>query len=168
MSGAQANSELQKAAIDSALANKKETLLGWMQKVDSYVFAVQKVPHLPGRYVLDIENKVIAIENERLTWPLVIGNFLFFIYRTLLFCAGFLALGMVLFQKIVIGKVDKFTSANWILSLPYVFGFVPGLLFYTETRFKIVSELLLVPLVVGAWSAVLSKRSTRSELNGSH
>ena len=166
-SGAQANSELQKAAIDSALANKKETLLGWMQKVDSYVFDVQKVPHLPGRYVLDIENQVIAIENERLTWPLVIGNFLFFIYRTLLICAGFLALGMVLFQKIVFRKVDKFTSANWLLSLPYIFGFVPGILFYTETRFKIVSELLLVPLVIGAWSAVLSQRSAGSELNSS-
>jgi hypothetical protein len=168
LSGAQANSELQKAAIDSALANKKETLLGWMQKVDSYVFDVQKVPHLPGRYVLDIEKKIIAVENERLTWPLVIGNFMFFIYRALLICAGFLALGMLLFQKIVTGKVDKFTSVNWALSLPYVFGFVPGVLFYTETRFKIVSELLLVPLVVGAWSAVLSKRLTRSELNGSH
>lgn len=166
-SGAQANSELHKAAIDSALANKKETLLGWMQKVDSYVFDVQKVPHLPGRYVLDIENKVISIENERLTWPLVIGNFLFFIYRTLLICAGFLALGMVFFQKIVIGNVDKFTSTNWVLSLPYVFGIVPGLLFYTETRFKIVSELLLVPLVVGVWSVVLSQRSDRSTLNGS-
>ncbi len=167
LSGAQANSELQKAAIDSALANKKETLLGWMQKVDSYVFDVQKVPHLPGRYVLDLENKVITIENDRLTWPLVFGNFLFFIYRTLLICAGFLALGMVLFRKIVIGKADKFTSANWALSLPYVFGFVPGLLFYTETRFKIVSELLLVPLVVGVWSAVLSQRSARSALNAS-
>ena len=166
-SGAQANSELQKAALDSALANKKETLLGWMQKVDSYVFDVQKVPHLPGRYVLDIENKVIKIENERLSWPLVIGNFLFFIYRALLICAGSLALGMVLFQKLVIGKVDKFTSSNWALSLPYVFGFVPGVLFYTETRFKIVSELLLVPLVVGAWSAVASKRSPRPELNSS-
>jgi hypothetical protein len=166
-SGAQANSELQKAALDSALANKKETLLGWMQKVDSYVFDVQKVPHLPGRYVLDIENKVISIENERLTWPLVIGNFLFFIYHALLIFAGFLALGMVLFQKIVIGKVDKFASANWALSLPFVFGFVPGVLFYTETRFKIVSELLLVPLIIGAWSAVLSQRSAGSELNGS-
>ena len=110
---------------------------------------------------------MITIENDRLTWPLVIGNFLFFIYRALLICAGFLALGMLLFQKIVIGKVDKFTSVNWALSLPYVFGFVPGVLFYTETRFKIVSELLLVPLIVGAWSAVLSQRSARSELNGS-
>lgn len=167
LSGAQSNSELQKAAIDSALANKKETLLGWMQKVDSYVFDVQKVPHLPGRYVLDIENKVISIQNERLTWPIVIGNLLFFIYRALLICAGFLALGMILFQRILFGKVDKFTSANWVLSLPYVFGFVPGLLFYTETRFKIVSELLLVPLVVGVWSVVFSQRSERSTLNGS-
>lgn len=167
MSGAQANSELQKTAMDSALANKKETLLGWMQKVDSYVFDVQKVPHLPGRYVLDIENKVIAIENERLTWPLVFGNFLFFIYRMFLIFAGFLGLGTILFQKIVFGKVDKFTSTNWVLSLPYVFGFIPGLLFYTETRFKIVSELLLAPLVVGVWSAVVSQRSSRSELIGS-
>jgi hypothetical protein len=62
-----------------------------------------------------------------------------------------------LVPKDVFGKVDKFTSANWVLSLPYFFGFIPGILFYTETRFKIVSELLLVPLVVGAWSAVLSK-----------
>jgi hypothetical protein len=163
-SDSQANSELQKAAIDSALTNKKETLLGWMQKVDSYVFDVQKVPHLPGRYVLDIENKLIAIESERLTWPLVIGNFLFFIYRTLLICAGFLALGMLLFEKIVIGKVDKFISTNWVLTLPYFFGFVPGVLFYTETRFKIVSELLLVPLVIGTWSHVLNKRATGSTL----
>lgn len=164
-SAAQSSTEFQKAAIHSALANKKETLLGWMQKVDSYIFDVQKVPHLPGSYVLDIENKVISIENERLTWPLVIGNFLYFIYRALLICAGFLALGMVLFQKIVIGKVDKFTSANWVFSLPYVFGFIPGIVFYTETRFKIVSELLLVPLVVGVWSTVLSQRSVRSALN---
>ncbi len=156
-SDSHANSELQKAAIDSALANKKETLLGWMQKVDSYVFDVQKVPHLPGRYVLDIENKVIAMESERLTWPIVFGNFLFFIYRTLLICAGFLAIGMLLFQKIVMGKVDKFVSTNWVLILPYVFGFVPGVLFYTETRFKIVSELLLVPLVMGVWATVLNK-----------
>jgi hypothetical protein len=163
-SDAQANSELQKAAINSVLDNKKETLLGWMQKVDSYVFDVQKVPHLPGRYVLDIENKVIKIESERLTWPLVVGNFFFFIYRILLFCAGFLALGMILFQKIAIGKVDNFISTCWVLSLPYVFGFVPGIMFYTETRFKIVSELLLVPLVIGAWSAVLTKRAASSRL----
>jgi len=162
--GAQSNSEFQKAAIDSALANKKETLLGWMQKVDSYVFDVQKVPHLPGRYVLDLENKVITIENERLTWPLVIGNFLFFLYRMILVCAGLLALGMILFQRIVFGRFDEYMAKNWSLALPFIFGFVPGVLFYTETRFKIVSELLLVPLVVGVWSAVLTKRAAKSDL----
>lgn len=32
---AETNSIYQKAAVESALANKKETLLGWMQKFDS-------------------------------------------------------------------------------------------------------------------------------------
>lgn len=162
--GAQSNSELQKAAIDSALANKKETLLGWMQKVDSYVFDVQKIPHLPGAYVLDLEKKVITIENERLTWPLVIGNFFFFLYRMILVCAGFLALGMVFFQRIVFGRFDEHIVKNWPLALPFIFGFVPGVLFYSETRFKIVSELLLIPLVAGVWTAVLTKRAAKSDL----
>jgi hypothetical protein len=163
-SGAEANSQFQKAAIESALANKKETLLGWMQKIDSYVFDVQKIPHLPGRYVLDVENKVISIENDRLSWPLVIGNFTFFLYRILLVCAGFLAVGMVLFQRLYSLRIDGFFLKNWGLSLPYIFGLVPGVLFYNETRVKIVSELLLIPLIVGIWSAILAKRVAKSDL----
>ncbi len=118
-SRAQVNSEFQKAVIDSALANKKETLLGWMQKVDSYIFDVQKVPHFSGRYVLDLEKKVIRIENERLTWQLVLGNLLFFLYRMLLVCVGFFALGWIFLQRIVFGKFDQFITRNWRLSLPY-------------------------------------------------
>lgn len=158
-SGAQANSELQKAAIESAVENKKETLLGWMQKIDSYIFDVQKVPHLPGRYVLDVESKVIKIENERLSWPLVLGNFSFFLYRMTLVLAGLLAIGMILSRRIELGKIDNFTSKNWTLLLPYLFGIIPGVLFYTETRFKIVSELILAPLIVGIWSNVLTKKA---------
>lgn len=157
-SGAESNSEFQKVAIKSALEHKKETLLGWMQKLDSYLFDVQKVPHLPGRYVLNLETKTIKIENERLTWTLVIGNFVFFLYRIVLFTAGLLAVGMVVFHNIVFRKFDRFTAAFWGLSLPYVFGLIPGILFYTETRFKIVSELILVPLVVGIWSSMLTKK----------
>ncbi len=158
----ESNNEYQRAAINSAIENKKETLLGWMQKVDSYIFDVQKIPHLPGRYVLDLENKIIKIENERLTWPLVLGNLIFFLYRTILVFSGLLAVGMFLLHKVKYGKLDIFTSKNWVLSLPYLIGIIPGILFYTETRFKIVSELVLVPLIVGIWTNVLVKRSTRN------
>ncbi len=157
---AQANSEYLKAAIDSANENKKETLLGWMQKIDSYIFDVQKVPHLPGRYVLDAKSQLIKIEDERLTWPLVLGNFSFFLYRMILVTAGSLALGMILLRRIEHRNIDNFTSKNWTLMLPYLFGIFPGVLFYTETRFKIVSELILVPLIVGIWSSVLIKKSS--------
>ena len=34
-----------------------------------------------------------------------------------------------------------------LLAFPWLLGIAPGLIFYTETRFKIVSELLLVPFV---------------------
>ena len=80
----------------------------------------------------------------------------------ILVCAGFLALGMIIFQRIVFCGFDAYMANNWRLSLPFIFGFVPGVLFYTETRFKIVSELLLVPLVVGVWSVVLSKKAAKS------
>lgn len=50
---AEANKIYQKAAVKSILNNKKQTLLGWMQKFDSYFFDVQKIPNLPGQYVLD-------------------------------------------------------------------------------------------------------------------
>jgi hypothetical protein len=42
------------------------------------------------------------------------------------------------------------------LALPFFFGAIPGILIYTETRFKIVSELLLVPLVMEIWSRAKS------------
>jgi hypothetical protein len=71
---AETNSIYQKAAIDSALSNKRETVLGWMQKFDSYFFDVQKIPHLPGEYILDQEKKIISIGDERLNWNLVGGE----------------------------------------------------------------------------------------------
>ncbi len=162
MSGADSNSKFQKMAIDSLSKNKKETLLGWMQKIDSYFFIVQKVPNLPGSYVLDIQNKRIEIQDERLTWRLVIGHFLFFIYRLLLVCAGLLAAGLLLAQKLYRGEVHSVIGRLWVLSLPYLFGVIPGVIFYTETRFKIVSELLLVPLIVKIWSSILSTRFSKS------
>lgn len=141
----------QKAAIQSALENKKETVLGWMQKFDSYYFDVQKIPHLPGRYVLNQSEKIISIENERLTWSLVLGNLFYLFWRTLFVSFGLISIGIFLSTRFLFRKSTSISLNLWPLALPYLFGVIPGMLFYTETRFKIVSELILVPLIAQVW-----------------
>lgn len=155
---AEENQIYQKAAIDSALENKKETILGWMQKFDSYFFDVQKVPHLPGSYVLNISTKTIKIQDERLSWNLVLGNLAFEIQRTLLVTFGLIAAGILLASRFFLDKASRIRPRLWYLSLPYFFGVVPGMVMYTESRFKIVSELLLVPLIMEIYSLALKRR----------
>jgi len=155
---AQVNEIYQRAAIDSAFTNKKETLLGWMQKFDSYLFDVQKVPHLPGAYVLNQDDMTIKIVNERLSWQLVVGNLFYEIYRSLLLVAGLLAVGLLVASWFFQAGRIKRNSRLLVLAAPFIFGVIPGLLIYTETRFKIVSELLLVPLVAEIWALAITSR----------
>jgi hypothetical protein len=155
---AEVNSIYQKEAFASALANKKETILGWMQKFDSYFFDVQKIPHLPGQYVLDQDKKVIVIGDDRLSWSLIAGNFTYMLYRSTLQVSGYIALGLllglVLLQKTKLMYQIKLAP----LSLPFILGAIPGIVIYTETRFKIVSELLLVPLIAEVISRAMRLR----------
>lgn len=154
------NSIYQKAAFESALANKKETLLGWMQKFDSYFFDVQRIPHLPGRYVLNQDKKIISIGDERLSWNLILGSFVYLIYRSLLIVSGIMALGLVL--GLAFMKKRKLIQQIELLPLaaPFILGAIPGILIYTETRFKIVSELLLAPLIIEIWTRAIKERNT--------
>lgn len=156
------NSIYQKAAINSLFENKKETVLGWMQKFDSYIFGVQKIPHLPGRYVLDIEKKTIQIENDRLSSSLVMGNLLYLFYRSTLLVLGFSALGAWIVMRMLKYPGSKSIQNYWFLFLPYAFGIIPGMLFYTETRFKIVSELILFPLIFSIFSQLRNLKIDKS------
>jgi hypothetical protein len=160
---AEINSIYQKAAVESALANKKETLLGWMQKFDSYFFDVQKIPHLPGQYVLDQDQKVISLGDERLSWNLVVGNLIYMLYRSLLLTSGLIAVGLILGLAFLSKRKSMPQIKLLPMAAPYILGAIPGILIYTETRFKIVSELLLVPLIVEIWTRANKVR--RRELN---
>ena len=42
--------------------------------------------------------------------------------------------------------------------IPWIFGLIPALLLYTETRFKVVSETLLFLFVLWIWSNIGSLR----------
>lgn len=135
-----------RAALVSIADNPKSLFMNTLQKIDSYFFAVQKVPQLPGSYYLSRDQKTIVIENDRLTWPLMLGNAAYFIYRSLLLVFGLFA--MALFVIAIRRQRIALPTNSGFLLLPYLAGAIPGLVYYTESRFKIVSELLLVPLIV--------------------
>jgi hypothetical protein len=132
-----------------------------MQKFDSYLFDVQKVPHLPGAYVLNQDDMTIKIADERLSWQLVVGNFLYELYRSILLVAGLLAVGLLIASWFFQAGRIKRNSRLLILAAPFIFGIIPGLLIYTETRFKIVSELLLVPLIAEIWALAITSRAQK-------
>ena len=145
--GEYSSSAYTQMALQSIKDNPKEILLGTMQKLDSYIFDVQKVPHLPGEYYLSADAKSIVIGNQRLTWPLVLGNLLYEIYRSLLLVGLLASIGVLLAFRKLKFQIKSSRRLLWLLLLPWSLGLIPGLLFYTETRFKIVSELLLIPFI---------------------
>ena len=145
--GEYSSSAYTQMALQSIKDNPKEILLGTMQKLDSYIFDVQKVPHLPGEYYLSADAKSIVIGNQRLTWPLVLGNLLYEIYRSMLLVGLLASIGVLLAFRKLKFQIKSSKRLLWLLLLPWSLGLIPGLLFYTETRFKIVSELLLIPFI---------------------
>lgn len=162
--GAHSSAEYTQMAIKSIKENPKEVLLATMQKFDSYIFDVQKVPHLPGEYYLSKDATSIIIGNQRLTWPLVLGNLLYEIYRSLLLIGFLLSVGVLFAYRKLGIKALRPQDALWLLTLPWLLGLIPGLAFYTETRFKIVSELLLIPFIC----LVLGSASKENEVGKEH
>lgn len=130
------------ATLKSIKENPKEILLASMQKIDSYVFSSQKTPKLSGEYFLSADSKSIIIGDQRLNWSLVIGGLIYQAYRGTLFLLFLVTIGLLISLKTLIYQkipLDKFV----LLLLPWFTGLISCVIFYTETRFKIVSELLL-------------------------
>jgi hypothetical protein len=135
-----------RAALISIVENPKNFTLNTLQKLDSYLFAVQKNPQLPGEYYLSHDQKNIVIGDERLTWPLILGNIAYFIYRATLLILVISIFTLFWFFRVQ--NKDLWKKSFMPLILPYICGIVPGTIFYTESRFKVVSELLLIPVTL--------------------
>ena len=137
-----------RAVVISIFENPQRFVFSEIQKFDSHFFTIQKVPNLPGNYQLSSDENSINIGNERLTWPLTFGYLLYAIYRAiwmLLFAAVIFWSSSLLWNKSRLKSYEKY------LPIPYLLGVIPGLIFYSETRFKVCSELLLVPLGICAF-----------------
>jgi len=132
-----------RAALISIKDNPQRFIFSQIQKIDSYFFPIQKIPNLPGAYQLSKSEDSIIIGDERLSWSLTIGHMLFALYRVVwmaFFAATLVWLTMLTFLRI------KLTLPEKLLLIPFLTGIVPGLIFYVETRFKITSELIAIPL----------------------
>ena len=132
-----------RATLISIKEDPQRFIFSQIQKLDSYFFPIQKIPNLPGAYQLSEDEGSIIIGNERLTWSITLGHMLFALYRAiwmLLFSFTLVWLSMLVLSRTRLSLPEKF------LLLPFFVGVIPGLLFYVETRFKICSELLAVPL----------------------
>lgn len=138
---AQKNHYYTKQAILTIKENPKQAILNLMQKMDSYIFISQKVPNSPGKFKLNKEANRIDIIDERLTWSLVLGNLFYQFWRGLMFILLISSLA-ILFYKIINDQDKIKTNDIWLL-LPWVSTFFVIVLFYMETRYKIVPELLL-------------------------
>lgn len=137
------NNKKIRAALVSIKENPQRFIFSQIQKVDSYFFPIQKIPNLPGKYQLSQDEKSITIGDERLSWSITIGHMLFALYRLvwmLLFSATLSWLAMLIYMKVPLALPEK------LLLIPFFTGIVPGFIFYVETRFKICSELVAIPL----------------------
>ena len=135
----------------SIFENPQRFVFSEIQKFDSHFFSIQKVPNLPGNYQLSSDENSINIGNERLTWPLTFGYLLYAIYRAiwmLLFAA------IIFWSFLLIRNKSRLKPYEKYLPLPYLLGVIPGLIFYSETRFKICSEVLLIPLGLFAFQNI--------------
>ena len=53
---------------------------------------------------------------------------------------------IIFWSFLLIRNKSRLKPYEKYLPLPYLLGVIPGLIFYSETRFKICSEVLLIPL----------------------
>jgi hypothetical protein len=152
-----------RAALISAGENPKNLALNTLQKIDSYLFAVQKNPQLPGEYFLSKDRKKIVIGDERLTWALILGNIGYFIYRASLLILVISILTLFWFFRVESKALLR--KSFMALVLPYICGIVPGTIFYTESRFKVVSELLLIPVTLKIYEEIVSFRKLPKQIS---
>jgi len=135
-------------AVDSIKDNPKEFTIATMQKIESYIFGIQKIPNLSGDYYLSADGKSIIIAEPRLKWALIGGHLFYEIYRGLLLMFLLISLGIYIVINKSTNYFDNIRDNLAIFLIPWLLGFIPAILFFSDTRYKVVSELTLVPFVM--------------------
>jgi len=137
--------------LNQAIKQMKENPASFVQntisKVDNLFFNFQKIPNLPGKYWLSRDGSTINIDqSQNLTLKYAIGNLLYFLYRVISVLLIIYALSLLIFfRKKLNAKNIEYTI--WAL-LPFVSWIPLSLVYYNDTRFRIVPECLIIPAAV--------------------
>ena len=152
-------------AVDSIRDNPKEFTIATMQKIESYVFGIQKIPNLSGDYFLSADGKSIIIGEPRLKWALIGGHVFYEIYRGLLLIFLFISLGVYFVINKSTNYFENIRDNLAIFSIPWLLGFIPAILFFSDTRYKVVSEVILVPFILLVLQSVTINNHKKVQLN---
>lgn len=152
-----------RAALIHISENPKSLFLNTLQKLDTYFFSVQKNPQLSGEYYLASDQKSIVIGENRNSWALILGSYLYFIHRALLLIFVIASLTIL----VIVPNVRNYVvhQPQFLLFIPYLFGSIAAILFFTESRYKIVSEMLLVPFVISIFDSYKSQKLETNSKN---
>ena len=131
-------------------------------KIDNLFFNLQKVPNLPGQHWLSNDANSIVVDKYSLDLKYALGNLIYFLYRVISVLLVIYALSIYFYFRRFINKGDYLYSF-WLL-LPFISWVPLCLIFYEDTRFRIVSETLFIPASAYLIAQLKSVTLTNSKL----
>ena len=135
-----------KEAMSDIRNNPQVLIQNTLTKIDNLFFNFQKIPNLPGQHWLSADANSIIIDKNSLNFKYALGNLIYFIYRVISVLLVIYALSVFFYLRKLINKNDYLYSI-WLL-LPFISWVPLCLIFYEDTRFRIVSESLFIPASV--------------------
>jgi hypothetical protein len=130
-------------ALNDVRNNPQALIQNTLIKIDNLFFNFQKIPNLPGQHWLSTDANSIIIDKNALDLKYAIGNLIYFIYRVISVLLIIYALSIYLHSRMLMTRADNFYTV-WLL-LPFISWVPLCLIFYEDTRFRIVSESLFIP-----------------------
>lgn len=131
--------------IEENIQNPQAFGFNLLQKTAIYFFEPQKVPRIPGEFYLHESENYIEIGKQRLTSGNLLASVSYFGYRAIILITfWFLFLYLLISSKRNRRRMFRDNKLAF-MSLPWIFGSVPGVLFVAETRLWIVMEVMLIP-----------------------
>jgi hypothetical protein len=130
-------------ALDDIRNNPESFIQNTLIKLDNLFFNFQKIPNLPGTYWLSEDGKKVYIEGEGLNLKYALGNLVYFLYRFISIMLLIYSVSLWLYFRKSFKTGDLYFSL-WNF-LPILSILPVCIIFYEDTRFRIVAESLLIP-----------------------